>query len=348
MRTGGAATAVPTLVPAVVLVVAVAIFAVTRPTPPGPGTPPAAVPTGQATPTPRAGSATPADRGSGGPSRSPRPAPTGPALPSPTSSVCVPRTEQRRLTVVSFNIHSARARDDTVRLAEIGDELVRWRPDVVLLQEVDRGRAWTGRTDMPAYLAARLGAEWTFGANVRRTPGNEYGTAILSRLPILSSRNVLLPAPPGTQQRGLLHAVVDAGVEVSLYDTHLEHTSRSAREAQMRAIAPLLRADPRAKILGGDLNSIPGSAVLTLARTLLRDTWTEVGSGSGHTAPGRNPRLRIDYLLYADGEGADLTPRAAQLLRSSVSDHRAVRAAYDLGTGVGEVCVPDLSAPVGG
>jgi endonuclease/exonuclease/phosphatase family metal-dependent hydrolase len=282
------------------------------------------------------------------PSATTAPGPTRPPDPGPPPETCVSGGEQTRLTFVTFNIHSAREHDGSVHLAAIASELARWRADVILLQEVDRGRLWSGRIDMPALLADRLGMAWTFGANVRRSATNQYGTAILSRYPIESSSNLPLPAPPGTQQRGLLRATIDVGgTRMSVYVTHLENSSPDARVQQIDAIAPVLRADPRPKMLGGDFNSVSTSPVMATARRVLSDTWTAVGSGSGLTAPGGNPRVRIDYLLYGGGSGADLTPLQARVIPSLVSDHRALRATYRLSTGGGEVCVPVLPEQTG-
>lgn len=280
------------------------------------------------------------------------PAPSGHAVPShgrhasPTDgpSTCVRRQLETHLTIVTFNIHSARAQNGSVHLAEIAHALGAWHPDIVLLQEVDRGRAWTGRVDMPAVLAARLHMTWTFGINVRRSATNEYGTAILSRYPILGPRNAALPDPAGTQQRGLLHATIDVdGILLSVYGTHLESTSARARLQQIRTIEPVLAADPRPEIFGGDLNSTPDSPVVADARTLLHDTWGSVGHGPGATVPARTPHRRIDYLFYRDGSGVVIRPLGAQVLPRVVSDHRAVRATYQLSTGHGTVCLPVLS-----
>jgi endonuclease/exonuclease/phosphatase family metal-dependent hydrolase len=270
-------------------------------------------------------------------------------VPTATSTVCVPQKHTRQISVLTFNIHSARDHRGGVHLGQIGDELARWDPDVVLLQEVDRGRAWTGRVDMPSVLADRLDMAWTFGANVRRSPTNLYGTAILSRFPIVSSSNTLLPDPPGTQQRGLLHALLDiGGMKLSVYDTHLESTSYEARNRQIATIMPILRADPRPKLLGGDFNSAPTSPVLGAARSLLADTWPAVGQGESLTVPASNPRIRIDYLLYGSGDGTTVAPQDARVLLSQVSDHRAVLATYRLSASTGDVCVPVLGDGKGG
>ncbi|GAA4371569.1 endonuclease/exonuclease/phosphatase family protein [Nocardioides caricicola] len=267
--------------------------------------------------------------------------------PRPTRSpgdreTCVDGGTRTRLTVLTFNIHSARTPDGSVRLAEIASELATWDADVVLLQEVDRGRAWTGGVDMPAVLADQLDMAWAFGTNVRRSATNLYGTAILSRFPIESYRNTLLPAPPGTQQRGLLNAVIDVdGTRMSVYGTHLEHTSSDARVQQMQTIAPILAADELPKVFGGDLNAKPGSPVLLAAGPAVQDTWKAIGDGAGLTHPAGVPQHRIDYLMHGDGSDADLAPLATQVLTSNVSDHRAVWATYELSSGSAtDVCVP--------
>lgn len=268
-------------------------------------------------------------------------APSGSPAPGKPGRTCVAAERTDRLSVVTFNIHSARTHDGAVRLAEIGAELAAWKPDVVLLQEVDRGRAWSARLDEPELLAQELDMEWAFGDNVRRSTTNQYGTAILSRYPIVSWHNQPLPRPPGTQQRGLLRATLDVeGVRTNVYVTHLENTSPTARLLQMRAIVPVLAADTGPKVLGGDLNSVPGSPAAGLLRSVLSDTWSAVGSGDGRTAPGGAPRVRIDYLLYGSGGETTVTPLGVDVLPSLVSDHRAVRATYALSTGSGDVCVP--------
>lgn len=316
------------------------IVAVPAATSPPPGGASAAHGGASATPTPSS-SASPSPSSSAGSSTS-----SGRSSTSPTDSpsVCVARHQQTNLSVVTFNIHSARAQNGSVHLGEIARALAVWHPDVVLLQEVDRGRLWTGRIDMPSLLGARLRMNPTFGDNVRRSATNQYGTAILSRYPILNSRNVLLPAPPGTQQRGLLHATIDVnGILVSVYGTHLENTSRVARLKQIRAIAPILAADPRPEIFGGDLNATPTSRVVVGARSVVRDTWTSVGTGAGWTHPAQNPRMRIDYLFYRSGSGVSVDPLHAQVLPPVVSDHRAVGANYRLAAGHGNVCLPVLT-----
>lgn len=330
----------PALVLAVVLVVigAVVLFgAVGR----GPRTAPSTTPGGSPapggtltpTPSPAPTSAapstgvptTPGSPGSGRPSTGLPPLPSLPSLPG-----CL---APQSLTVMTFNIHGGvRVRSPRVfELDEIAAEIKAARPDVVLLQEIDRHRRRSHGLDVPAELGARLGMSSVFGLNVRHGSEGEYGTAVLSRYPIIRTENVPLPRPPGTQQRGLLLARLSvAGQEVDVYDTHLENTSPTARRLQIERIRDLLADDDHPVVLGGDLNAGPTSDVLGIARGFLRDSWAEVGSGAGATHGGRH-HVRIDYLLH----NSWLTPQNAQVRPSSVSDHRALRVGYALWSAAG-------------
>ncbi|WP_134764544.1 endonuclease/exonuclease/phosphatase family protein [Nocardioides sp. 1609] len=264
-----------------------------------------------------------------------------PTAPGDPQTVCVPQESSVDLRVVTYNIHSARPYEGGSRLARIGDEIARLEADVVLLQEVDRGRAWTYGVDMPVVLAERLGMSWVFGANVRRSPTNLYGTAILSRYPITDSVNIALPRPGSTQQRGLLHATIDVdGIATSFYNTHLEPGAPGAREAQMRLAMDTVRADPNPVFLGGDLNTSPSSPTLAPVRARLTDTWSVLGSGAGFTASSGNPRIRIDYLFFGSGTRGEVTPSTVRVVATRASDHLPLVADYRVSVDDGEVCVP--------
>lgn len=242
--------------------------------------------------------------------------PTGiPASLCPTAPLTQP------LTVLSFNIHGGLTKRRSLQLDRVAAEITAWKADVVLLQEVDDGRRRTRGVRQAESLGAMTGMSWVYGGNQRRPDGGPIGNAILSRFPIREWSNVLLPRAGGKEQRGLLHAVVDVeGTAISFYSTHFDHSNAGVRTVQARAAAQVVAADQRPKILGGDLNSTPGSSALGLLRDAgLGDVWA-VGSGSGYTAPGGRPRVRIDYVLH-DGFFA---PLQVAVLASAVSDHRAV------------------------
>jgi endonuclease/exonuclease/phosphatase family metal-dependent hydrolase len=256
----------------------------------------------------------------------PTPPPEQPTEPGGTLEPC-PQEPLRRLTALTLNIHGGSTKAGDLALDRLADELRGWDADVVMLQEVDRGRERSGFADQAARLAARLGMEAAYGPTRRMRPGTT-GNAVLTRFPVVDVARTALPREPGLYRRGLLGVTVRiAGQEVDLLSTHLDHVRPSARRAQAGAVAEAVVTSDRPTLLGGDLNTEPGFPPLqVLARAGLLDVWEEVGADEGHTVPAFDPRRRIDYLLADDS----FAPVAGEVLLGAVSDHRAVRAELDL------------------
>lgn len=262
------------------------------------------------------------DAETGGPDPSPGSTPSSSPAPDITVPTCL-TPQPVRFRVLTLNIHAARTNAGRLELDRVAAELSAWRPDVVLLQEVDNGRTRSRLVAQAKVLGNRLGLAWVDGPN-RTFRGGLTGNAILSRFPVLAADNHSLPGRRGLIPRGLLQATLEiAGREVEVYSAHLDHASSDARRAQAQAVARILGRSSRPVILGGDLNAVPGTPpVRSLTGAGLVDAWSAVGRGAGHTVPAYSPRRRIDYVL-AD---ATFVPVGARVLRSSVSDHRAVLA----------------------
>ncbi|TQK68568.1 MULTISPECIES: endonuclease/exonuclease/phosphatase family protein [unclassified Nocardioides] len=310
MTEGSRATKVATVaVAAVVLVAVVVVLLVQGPSRPppgaGPGEPVTTVP-----PPPSSGAT---------PTRTEPPPPT--PTPPPTAPPTCPTPAPAQLTVMTFNIHFGTAHNGRVELDRIAEEIRGWKPDVVLLQEVDKGRPVSGNLDQAAVLGTRTGLNHVYGGNSRNTGAGPRGNAILTRFPITSATNTHLPMAGGKELRGLLHAQLDvAGVPVSVYASHFDHRGRKARRVQAKTVVQLMAADPLPKLFGGDLNTGPDSRPIAILKgSGLGDSWA-VGSGKGATVPADRPGSRIDFILH-DGW---FTPVQAEVLFSTVSDHRAV------------------------
>ena len=216
--------------------------------------------------------------------------------------------QPRDLTVMSFNIHHGGGTDGVVDLERIADVVRANHIDVVAMQEVDRHySARSGWADEPAVLAKALGYHVVFAPNIDQdppTPGKpriQYGTAILSRYPILNSSNTLLFRSPDQEQRGLLRADIEVrGVQVSVFDTHLEAYSTIDRQTQAQQVAAMV-GGARPSILMGDLNAEPDAPELQPLFAALTDAWPAVGTGPELTYPAEGPVKRIDYVLTGPG-----------------------------------------------
>jgi len=226
---------------------------------------------------------------------------------------------------MTFNIRRGEGMDRQYDLARSAAVITSMGVDVAAIQEVDR--AWSARSafdDQPARLAALTGMRPCYGPNLTSAAGGEYGTLVLSRLPILECLNAPLPKADGREQRGVLQVVVDAGARLRVFNTHLG-LDRTEREAQVRALAAIVAsAGPGARILAGDMNTGPGTtaagAELEPLRPLFTDAWVTVGVGPGYTIPPDAPRARIDMIFVAP----PVTALAAQVVPTLVSDHLPV------------------------
>jgi endonuclease/exonuclease/phosphatase family metal-dependent hydrolase len=151
--------------------------------------------------------------------------------------------------------------------------------------------------------------EHVFGANLDRdplepgAPRRQFGTAILSALPVLHSQNIALPrASTGSEQRGLLVCDVElpGGARFRLLGTHLS-VSAQDRALQVEAILTEASRTDGPHALLGDLNARPTAPELAPLFAGLRDAWTLAGDGEGFTFPVTDPSARIDYVLVSEG-----------------------------------------------
>ncbi|MDX6749394.1 endonuclease/exonuclease/phosphatase family protein [Geminicoccaceae bacterium 1502E] len=167
------------------------------------------------------------------------------------------------MRLLTWNIQYGLGRDDRYDIARIAREIAAHEADVVALQEVERFWQRSGMIDEPAELAARLpGYHWVFGANLDMHAGTaeapdrrrQFGTMLLSRTPILSTRNFPLPKlgalAQHSIQQGALEGVIltPAGRPLRLYSVHLSHLCSETRLPQVEA---LLDIDARAYAEGG-------------------------------------------------------------------------------------------------
>ena len=225
----------------------------------------------------------------------------------------------RSLRVMTYNIHHGAGADDRVELERIAAVIRRESPDVVLLQEVDRGVERSGRRDLLLELSSLTGLEHTaFGKNIDHQ-GGDYGNGILSRYPIRREVNSWLERATPGERRGVLQAILEVrGREIAVLATHLDASNAAERESSARQIEERI-LPPYSHyplVLGGDLNEGPDGAVHRRLAARLTDAWG-AGEGPGYTIPVDAPTRRIDYLFH-DGR---LRAVAARVLRSDASDH---------------------------
>ncbi|MEV1174086.1 endonuclease/exonuclease/phosphatase family protein [Nonomuraea sp. NPDC049784] len=232
------------------------------------------------------------------------------------------RIKRGVIRVASFNIHYGAGVDNVFDLEHIAEIIEAIDADVIGLQEVDKFfRARSNWLDTPSELAKMLGMHQAYGANYDLDPlepgqpRRQYGTAFLSRWPILESRNTRLPQYTGSEPRGLLEVVVDIqGKRVRLGNSHMQHTSDAEWQEQADAIVATLGQSAETVIFLGDTNAVPTFGGISTFTDRYDDVWARVGVGPGLSA---GNTWRFDYVFVP--KGTDV--RSAWLMCTDASDH---------------------------
>jgi endonuclease/exonuclease/phosphatase family metal-dependent hydrolase len=245
------------------------------------------------------------------------------------------------LRVMTWNIHHGEGLDKKVDIDRIAKVILSEKPDVVALQEVDRGVDRSGKIDIITKLADLTDMTYAFGKTIDYR-GGDYGNAFLTRFPILEERNLHYTLLRPGEQRGLLQLILDVrGEEIVVANTHLESSSDdSARMSSVGELRSALRGySPRPAVVCGDLNDLPESRVIAELEKDFADSWALAGRGEGFTFPSDGPKRRIDYILVLNNAKPDsasaavqLRPLSARVLQSSASDHLPLLVEFELRT----------------
>jgi endonuclease/exonuclease/phosphatase family metal-dependent hydrolase len=174
------------------------------------------------------------------------------------------------MKLVSYNIQYGIGRDGKFDLERIAASVA--GADIIALQEVTRNFMRNGGADLVSGLTALLPDYfYVFGPAVDADlgardasgrPANSrlhFGNMVLSRWPIISSRNLLLPRTRrlnrGNLQRSALEALIMAPDEaLRVYSVHLDHVSLEERMLQISHLKERVFAYP---MEGGALTGAP-------------------------------------------------------------------------------------------
>jgi endonuclease/exonuclease/phosphatase family metal-dependent hydrolase len=248
------------------------------------------------------------------------------------------------MRLATFNLlHGRSTRDGLVDLDRLAAAVRTLNPDILALQEVDRGQPRSHLADLTTVAAEAMGAvAHRFAAVLSGTPGATwlaateddipgtpaYGIALLSRYPAHSWQVTRLPRIPfrfplylcGPQKvivvdeepRVVLigHLDTPAG-PVAVANTHLSFVPGWGQWQLLRVLRDLAPArDPL--LLTGDLNMrSPLPALIAGYRSLARH----------QTFPAEVPNRQLDYILLRGRLGEVVSSSAPRL---PLSDHRAL------------------------
>lgn len=245
-----------------------------------------------------------------------------------TFLVLVPHAFAKTIRVMTYNIHVGIGMDKKLDLPRIAGVINKEKPDLVGLQEIDRGVQRTQRIDEIVELAKLTRMEYAFAFNLPYQ-GGQYGVAILSRFPIRATEHRLYKNLREAERRGFIRAEVKIGGRiVHFVTTHLDYQHDDGRLFEAQQMLAFLSDVKGPLIVVGDLNDTPAGETFKLMRSLFDEAWAIRPSDEGFSYPADKPLKRIDYIFTRRTDG--IKTKRAWVVNTLASDHIPVVADLEI------------------
>ncbi|HJQ28400.1 MAG TPA: endonuclease/exonuclease/phosphatase family protein [Rubrobacter sp.] len=258
------------------------------------------------------------------------------------------RLDESSLRVMSFNVRGSFRDPGTKnswrnRAASNIATIVRYAPDLIGLQEAQRGNLSAYRKHLPHYALIR-------GPGYGNVIPHDFNAILFDprRLGLLDSGGFWLSETPERHSRSWETRVARSatwalfnvpGTELSILhlNTHLDHVSaRARREGSKLIISRMVEISDQANqepamIVTGDCNSRPGGSTYGIFMDAgFADTYLTAGNREGENTfhafrgvryrsahPGRGPR-RIDWILLKDSRER-IRVKSHRIIRDAIS-----------------------------
>ncbi len=231
-----------------------------------------------------------------------------------------PNFGKTTLRVMTYNIHVGVGMDKKLDLQRIAQVINDQHPDLVGLQEVDRGVKRTEGRDEIAELAKLTSMNYAFAHNLDYQ-GGQYGVAVLSRFPIGTIDHRKYENKREAERRGMICVEVDiAGKTINFVTTHLDYQYEDGRVFETEQLLQFLSAKKAPLIVVGDFNDEPTGDAYKLMLTRFEDAWLRSrAKGEGLSYPADKPVKRIDYVFTHQADR--IRAKKAWMVSTLASDH---------------------------
>jgi endonuclease/exonuclease/phosphatase family metal-dependent hydrolase len=250
-------------------------------------------------------------------------------VPAARSSVPPGSGKKKPLRVMTYNIHVGVGMDKKLDLQRIADVINEQHPDLIGLQEVDRGVKRTEGKDEIVELAKLSSMNYVFAHNLDYQ-GGQYGVAILSRFPIGAVDHRKYENKREAERRGMIRVEVDVGGKtINFVTTHLDYQYEDGRVFETQQLLEFLSAEKSPLIVVGDFNDEPGGDAYKLMSASFQDAWLgNRAPGDGLSYPADKPVKRIDYIFTRQSDR--IRAKKAWTVSTLASDHLPVVADLEL------------------
>ena len=208
------------------------------------------------------------------------------------------------MRILTFNIHHGKGMDRKLNLNRITEVIQKSQADIIGLNEVDQ--AFSKRSqfvNQAMWLADEMNMNFVFGPTItiqqaKSSVVRQYGNALLTRFPIVSSRNYKFDfLPRYVEDRGLLE--VNVQINNTLLTCFVTHLSFAPLQhlKQTSFIIGEVKKKKNPTIVMGDWNMKPSSTSWRVVTNILNDV--NDGQGSNHTFPSNRPFMKLDYIFVS-------------------------------------------------
>ena len=237
---------------------------------------------------------------------------------------------KKTIRVMTYNIHVGVGMDKKLDLQRIADVIKKEKPDLVGLQEVDRGVKRTEGRDEIVELAGLTGMQYAFAHNLDYQ-GGQYGVGILSRFPIKQIDHRKYENRREAERRGMIRVEVDVGGGkiINFVTTHLDYQFDDGRLFETEQMLRFLADVKGALIVVGDFNDEPTGGAYKLMLGGFDDAWLARRTrDAGLSYPADKPVKRIDYIFARRTDG--VKTKKAWVVDTLASDHIPVVAELEI------------------
>jgi endonuclease/exonuclease/phosphatase family metal-dependent hydrolase len=215
------------------------------------------------------------------------------------------------LRVLHYNTHhGGYGTDDVYSPERIADQIVKARPDIVSMQEIEVNTGWSKGKDQRAIykdlLEQKTGANWYMVWFGRSGGTTGLGEMILSKYPFVATSHVLLAA-----SRSAVDATIMVnGRTVNFTSVHLDNVSQANRLAEIGELLPWETTLAENRIIVGDYNAWPNTTEVAKMTATYVDTWAAAKTAGTAISWPENPdgithgAHRIDYISQSKGATA--------------------------------------------
>ena len=238
----------------------------------------------------------------------------------------------------SMGLHQLLQSGDKARvnLDAIVAVLERENPDLVALQEVDGPSIWSGKFDHVEYLAQEAGYSATVRGTHMKSPGLDYGTALMARQDLDDAVSVGFTGTLSIARKGFVISRMQwpgrLDDSVDVVSIHLDPLRSKVRARQVKELIAVIEERGRPVIVMGDFNDDwydDDAAVRLLGETLGLEPH-EARCEECHTH--RRMKNFVDWILVS----RELRIENFEILGDDISDHYAVAATLHLNDGTRE------------